>query len=168
MLRVIFDTNIYGLLIEETNIENINNSLTKDKEFIIYGFKPIRKELRQTSKTLKLGKIKQRNLLLCTYDDLTKGRTLKFSKEIYDLALKFYKKYRGFGGIRNWKTTNIDIDFIIVACACFYKLDLVISNDTKTMLNPKAKKAFKSVAIKEALRVPNFWKYSDLRKRYNF
>ncbi|MBU2589179.1 MAG: hypothetical protein KKA65_04205 [Nanoarchaeota archaeon] len=168
MLRVIFDTNIYGLLIEENNIEKINNSLSKDKEFIIYGFKPIRKELRQTSKTLKLGKIKQRNLLLCTYDELTKGKTLKFSREIYSLALNFYKKYREYGGIRNWKTTNIDVDFIIVACACYYKLDIVISNDTKTMLNPKSLKAYRAIALKEALRVPNFWKYNDLKRRYNF
>ena len=82
MLRVIFDTNIYGKLIEEKKIEEVSNKIKNDKNFIVYGFKPIRKELRDTPKINKLGKLSRRNLLLSLYDDLTKGKYLKDSLEI--------------------------------------------------------------------------------------
>ena len=61
---VIFDTNIYGKLIEEKNVNEISNKIKNDKNFIVYGFQPIRKELRDTPKTSKLGKLSRRNLLL--------------------------------------------------------------------------------------------------------
>ena len=168
MLRVIFDTNIYGLLIKEDKISVIREKILKDKDFIIYGFKLVRSELRDTPKEEKLGKLKTRNLLLSLYDELTKGRYLKDSIQINRLALKFYNTYREFGGIRNWKESNIDIDFTIVACASFYKLDVVISDDSKTMLSKKARKAYRHITLKEGMWNPNFWKYSDLKTKYNF
>ena len=168
MLRVIFDTNIYGLLIKEKNISVIEQKIVEDKEFVVYGYQPIRKELRDTPKSEKLGKLKTRNLLLNLYDELTKGRYLKDSIQINALALKFYNSYRSFGGIRNWKETNIDIDFTIVACASIYKLDIIISDDSKTMLSKSARKAFRHITIKEGLWNPNFWKYSDLKMKYDF
>lgn len=168
MLRVIFDTNIYGLLVEEDNAEAIGETIANDKDFVIYGFKPIRKELRNTPRTLRLGKINQRKFLLEIYDKITKNRTLPDIQKIHMLALKFYKAYRKFGGIKNWGKSNISVDFTIIACACFYKLDIVVSDDCKTMLSRTARKAYKHIAIKESLWIPNFWNYSDLRKRYGF
>jgi len=168
MLRVIFDTNIYGLLIKEDKIAQIREKILNDKDFVIYGFKLIRSELRDTPKEGRLGKLKTRNLLLNLYDELTKGRYLKDSLKINKLALKFYNAYRGFGGIRNWNETNIDVDFTIVACASFYKLDVVISDDSKTMFSKEARKAYKHIALKEGMWHPNFWKYSDLKTKYNF
>jgi len=168
MLRVIFDTNIYGLIIKEEEYEKIKKKLKDDKNLIIYGFKPIRKELRNTPKYLKLGRLKTRNLLLNLYDDLIKEKYLGDIEEIDKLAKKFYNLYRKLGGIRNWKKTNINIDFIIVAFACFYKLDLVISEDAKTLLNPNSQKAVNLICKQEKLWLPNFWKYSDLKKKYNF
>lgn len=82
--------------------------------------------------------------------------------------MKFYSAYRELGGIRNWNHTNIDVDFTIVACASFYHLDIVISDDQKTLLSKPALKAYKHICIKDGLWNPNFWKYSDLRIRYNF
>ena len=64
MLRVIFDTNIYGKLIEEKYFEEISTKIKEDKEFKVYGSQIIRKELRDTPKTSKLGKLNKRNLLL--------------------------------------------------------------------------------------------------------
>lgn len=168
MLRVIFDTNIYGLLIKEEEFDVVRQKIVKDKDFIVYGFKPIRKELRDTPKHEKLGKLKKRNLLLSLYDELTKGRYLKDSIQINRLALKFYNAYREFGGIRNWKDTNINVDFTIVACASFYKLDVVVSDDSKTLLSKPAIKSYKHITLKEGLWHPNFWKYSDLKVRYEF
>ena len=139
-----------------------------DSEFVIYGFKPVRKELRNTPKTSKLGRLSQRNLLLNLYDDLTKGRYLRDSIKINKLALKFYNTYRELGGIRNWNSTNIDVDFTIVACASIYRLDVVISDDSRTLLNKSARKAYKHVTFKESLWHPNFWKYSELKMKFNF
>ena len=38
MLRVIFDTNIYGKIIEEQNFEEIATKIKNDQEFKVYGF----------------------------------------------------------------------------------------------------------------------------------
>ncbi len=168
MLRVIFDTNIYGKIIEEDSFEEVATRIKEDTEFKVYGFGVIRKELRDTPKTSKLGRFSRRNLLLSLYDGITGGKYLKDSLQIHRLAMKFYNAYREFGGIRNWDKTNIDVDFTIVACAMFFKLDIVVSDDSKTMLSKQALKAFKHISIKEALRQPIFWKYSDLKTRYNF
>ena len=105
---------------------------------------------------------------MSVYDGITAGRYLEDALQIQRLALKFYNAYRQFGGIYNWDKSNIDIDFTIVACATFYKLDIVISDDSKTMLSRPALKAFKHISIKEALRQPFFWNYSDLQTRYKF
>lgn len=166
MLRVIFDTNIYGRLVDENNFEEIATKIRNDKDFKVYGFQLIRKELRDIPKSSKLRELSRRNLLLNLYDGITSGRYLKDSLQIHRLAMKFYNAYREFGGIRNWDKTNISVDFTIVACAMFYKLDIVVSDDSKTLLSKTALKAFRHISIKEALRQPTFWKYSDLRTRY--
>ncbi|MBT4538708.1 hypothetical protein HOI26_04055 [Candidatus Woesearchaeota archaeon] len=168
MLKVIMDTNIYGKLIEEKKFSEIATKIKNDTDFKVYGFGLIRKELRDTPKTSKLGKFSRRNLLLNLYDGITGGKYLKDSLKIHNLAMKCYNSYRKFGGIINWDKTNIDVDFTIVACAMFYKLDILVSDDSKTMLSKQALKSFKHISIKEALRQPAFWKYSDLKTRYNF
>ena len=162
------DTNIYGRLIEEENFREIATKIKNDEEFKVYGFGLIRKELRDTPKSSKLGRLSRRNLLLSVYDGITGGKYLKDSLQIHRLAMKFYNSYRELGGIRNWDKTNIDVDFTIVACAMFYKLDIVVSDDIKTTLSKVALKAYKHISAKEALRVPTFYHYSDLKSRYKF
>ncbi|MDP3640376.1 MAG: hypothetical protein Q8R53_04205 [Nanoarchaeota archaeon] len=168
MLRVIFDTNIYGKLIEEEKFEHIVTKIKDDAQFKVYGFQPIRKELRDVPKESKLGRLSRRNVVLSLYDQLTQGRYFQDSLNIRRIAMKFYSTYRELGGIRNWDKTNIDVDFTIVACASFYHLDIVISDDQKTLLSKPALKAYKHFCIKDGLWNPNFWRYSDLRIRYNF
>lgn len=162
------DTNIYGLLAKEPHIEKITEQIVHDPNFVIYGFPMVRKELRDIPKSERLGKLSARNLILSLYDKLTKSRYLYDSLEIQRLAMKFYNSYRNFGGIRSWQDTNIDVDFTIVACASIYKLDLVISDDSKTLLSKPALKSYRHICVKEALWQPNFWKYSDLKLRYRF
>ena len=82
MQRVIFDTNIYGLLMKEENIGLIREKILNDKNFVLYGFQPIRKELRDTPKYERLRGLNKRNLILGLYDELTKGRYLKDSIQI--------------------------------------------------------------------------------------
>ena len=80
MLRVIFDTNIYGMLILEDKLDSVRKKISKDSNFVIYGFKPVRKELRETPKKEKLGRLSKRNLLLNLYDELTKKTVVLINK----------------------------------------------------------------------------------------
>ena len=47
MLRVIFDTNIYGLLIREKDADELERKIKEDKQFVVYGYQPIRQEIRE-------------------------------------------------------------------------------------------------------------------------
>jgi len=164
MLRVIFDTNIYGFLILEKDREEIEEKILTDKEFLVYGYQPIRKELRNIPKVNKPSK-QARIFLLELYDKMTCHHFLENSIQITKLAKRYYNNYKKLGGIYNWKT-NIRIDFMVVACATYYQLDIVYSADNKTLLNKRAIKAYNNINLKENLRTPNFLKYSDLIKKY--
>ncbi len=164
MLRVIFDTNIYGLLLKEKDADELENKIITDKEFIVYGYRPIRQEIRDIPKVTKLSR-KTRILLLILYDKITRGHFLENSIKITDLARKYYDCYRNLGGIYGWDT-SIRIDFMIVACASFNGLDIVYSADERTMLGKNALKAYKHINLKENLRTPNFLLYNDLISKF--
>ena len=160
MLRVIFDTNIFGKLLEEPDTEEIENRINEEKDFVVYNFPLIRKELRNIPKTTKASR-RARNLLLSMYDRVTGGHFLKHSIEITNLAKKYHAHYRNLDGTYGWDT-NIQVDFMIVACASFHGLDIVYSDDQKTMLGKAAIKAYLHININENLRTPYFLKYEDL------
>lgn len=164
MLRVLLDTNIYGNLLEEADAEEIEQRIKEEKDFIIYNFPLIRKEIRNIPKLTEASR-KARLSLLEMYDRITEGHFLKDSIEINNLAMKYYNQYRHLGGIYNWDT-NIRVDFMIVACASFYGLDIVYSDDQRTMLGKTALKAYQHININERLRSPNFLKYIDLLKQF--
>jgi len=96
MLRVIFDTNIYGFLIKEKDADELEEKIKEDKEFIVYGYKPIRNEIRAIPKVTKLSR-RARNELLKLYDDITSKHFLKDSIKITNLARKYYDCYRNLG-----------------------------------------------------------------------
>lgn len=133
MLRVIFDTNIYGHLLNEPDWVTLEENILADKDFVVLGYKPIRKEIRDIPKVTKLSR-KTRILLLEMYDRITEGRMLKDSVAITHLAKKYYDVYRTHKGIYGWNT-SIRIDFMIVGCASFHGLDIVYSADNKTLLS---------------------------------
>ena len=164
MLRVIFDTNIYGNLAEEPDREEIEKNIQEEKDFVVYNFPLIRKEIRNIPKITKASK-KARILLLSMYDRITEGHFLKNSIKITDLAKMYFDHYRNLGGIYGWDT-NIWVDFMIVACASFNGLDIVYSDDQRTMLGKIALKAYKHINIKENLRNPDFLDYEDLLKKF--
>mgnify|MGYP001598317108 FL=1 len=166
MLRVVFDTNVYGLLIIENDNEKIRDSITKDKDFLVYGAKIIRNELRDTPKNIRVGRFNARSLLLSLYDEITRGRQVEDHGLVSDLAIDFYNEYVKIGGKRSWK--EMHNDFMIVAYACSNNLDVLISEDAKTMLSKRALESYKNIAVKANLRVPNFWTYKDLREKYEF
>ena len=164
MLRVIFDTNIYGHLLEEKDAALIEERITEEKDFVVYSYRPIRNELRDIPKVTKLSK-KTRNLLLSLYDRITGNHFLEHSIKITHLAKQYYDRYRHNGGMYGWDT-SIRIDFMIVACASFYGLDIVYSADNKSLLSKAALKAYHHINIKENFRTPWFLKYNDLIKKF--
>ena len=92
---------------------------------------------------------------------LQKGHFLKNSIAITSLAMKYFNHYRNLEGAYGWDT-NIRIDFMIVACASFNGLDIVYSDDQRTMIGKIAMKAYRHINLNENLRTPNFLLYGDL------
>lgn len=164
MLRVIFDTNIYGNLFEEPDATNIEKKIVKDKGFVVYGYKPIRREIRNIRQTTKLSK-KARVLLLGLYDNIIGDHILQHSTKILNLAKQYYDHYRVSGGIYGWDT-NIRVDFMIVACASLNGLDIVYSADNKTLSSKAALKSYKHVNLRENLRTPDLLDYKDVLKKF--
>jgi len=99
------------------------------------------------------------------YDCITGGHYLKNSIELTNLAKKYFDHYRNLGGTYGWDT-NIQIDFMIVACASFNGLDIVYSDDQRTMIGKTAMKAYQHINLNENLRTPYFLKYEDLLKKF--
>lgn len=88
MKRVILDTSVYGKLVEEPKIAAI--ILQKvPKEFVIYGTDVIRKELRETPKSLLHKGKKLRGLLLLFYSALVRkdNHDLHYNKLIETLFI---------------------------------------------------------------------------------
>lgn len=164
MLKVILDTNIYGLLLSEKDVVDIEEKIRNDKEFIVYGYSPIRKEIRDIPRVSKLSR-KTRVLLLSLYDRLTGNNLFRESTKINHLAKKYHDYYKNSDGIYGWDT-SIRIDFMIVACASFHGLDIIYSADNKTMFNKIALKSYKHINIKENLRTPQFLLYEDLLNKF--
>ena len=164
VLRVIFDTNIYGNLAEEPDREDIEKRIQEEKGFVVYNFPLIRKEIRNIPKVTKSSR-RARILLLSMYDRITGGHYLKNSLQITSLAKKYFDHYRNLGGTYGWDT-NIRVDFMIVACASFNGLDVVYSDDQRTMLGKTALKAYHHINVKENLRIPSFLKYEDILKKF--
>ncbi len=160
MKRAIFDTNVYGLIIDESNSDEIQRRIVSKKDLIVYGYHPIRKELRDIPKITKLSK-QIRVRLLCMYDLIIKGHVLQDSDAINDLARAYYEQYRKNGGIHGWDTC-MKVDFLIVACGSVNCLDVIYSEDNKTMRCEAAVKSYEYVNKRESLRTPGFLKYSDL------
>ncbi len=136
MRRIILDTNIYEFMLKEMDAETLH-TIAIQKEIIIYGNEIIRKELRNTPKE-KIG-------LLGT--KLIKLRTALLG--VYG------------GNISKDKIIN---DLLIVSFASIKKLDIVISEDVRSMLSDAAKHAYAIVNEIENLRVPSFIRFDEFSK----
>lgn len=158
------DTSVYGKLIEETGVLNRVSNKIKSHEFMIYGNPIIRKELRATPKTFVHGVKKLRILLLNLYDNFIAkdNQNLKLNKLVETLSHDYFVEYkRNKGGSSNEAISN---DLAIIATATIYQLDVVISDDERTMLSEKAVSSYKSVNKKYGLKDPKFIKYSQFKK----
>ena len=164
MLRVIFDTNIYGRIATEPDGLALEERIHHEKEFLVYGYTPIRNEIRNIPKTTKLSQ-KNRILLLHLYDKLTGNHFLPNSAKVNHIAKKYYDYYRSLGGGYSWET-SIRVDFMIVACASMHGLDVIYSADNKTMSNKIAIKTYHNINSNENLRTPHFFDYLELLRKF--
>lgn len=163
MNRVLFDSSVYGKLVIEEDILDIVRHKHKNHEFIIYGSKIIRDELRNTLRTILYKTRKLRILLLNIYDNfiIKDNHNLKFNKLIETLSYDYFKEYRKNRG--NLSHEAIKNDFIIVATATIYQLDIIVSDDQKTMLAEKAIKSYKAINQKYGLIDPKFKTYEEFK-----
>lgn len=160
MKRVIFDTNVYGHLVDEPDYPDLEKSILSDRDFIVYGYTYIRKELRKIPIKTEFSK-KVRTMLLVLYDSITKGRVLPHLTDFETLAKSYHSAYKECGGTYSWDT-SIKVDFMLVACASVNCLDIVYSADRKTMISTYALKAYKTVNEKRQLNTPTFVDYKKL------
>lgn len=162
MKRVLLDTNVYGVLILERKTAMELLGLIP-AEIIIYGSEVIRAELREVSKREKVEDRSKRLLLLNLYDSLTQkeDRTYRTTPPIEILALQYFDDYFKNKGKKTYE--EIRKDFLIIATASIHGLDIVASNDTKTMLSGEAKKAYENVNEKNQLHIPELLNYEEFK-----
>lgn len=160
MKKVILDTNIYGEMIFDLEFEVVKKTIPS--KFIVYGFKIIRNELRDVPKKIKREGKNFRIAILHIYDEITAHKNLVVTEDIISLAELYYKAYRDLGGIRSKK--KIFNDFMIVACASINDIDIVVSEDNKTMLAENALKAYDLVNSMKNKKMPSFIGYLKFKR----
>ena len=158
-LRVLFDTNVYGI-IAKTATPNQFVSLIENKGAIVCGSTIIRFELRKISKDASTGGLKLRKIVLGIYDALVDDkRNYSITGLIESIATEYYKNYPG-----NYSWKEMENDFLIVATASLHHIDIVISNDEKTMISKDAILAYKLVNRKFEFETPKFIKLDEFER----
>lgn len=161
--KFLLDTNIYGEMVVDVDIELLKSEYERCRVIIlIYGINEvIRKELRATPKHIKVGNRKLRSNLLGLYDAFTGNHGLSLKEEHKKLADAYYLAYRHFGGSKT--KDSVFNDFLIVACAALNGMDVVVSEDEKTMLAENAIKAYGFVNDLSKKRTPRFIGYKGFK-----
>ena len=162
MKRILSDTNFYGLLSKDEERLKIVEKIKTSSKIIIYGFKMIRNELRDVPKLIKIENKNLRIDLLNLYDSIVENHVLELTSNISGVAESYYKAYREFGGIR--AKEDIGNDLVIVSAASLNNLDIVVSNDEKTMLAENAVRAYTLINSVINKRTPKFISYRGFKK----
>lgn len=163
MNRILFDTSVYGRLIYEPEILEKIKREYKEK-IIIYGCSTIRKELRDTPKHIIHGKRKVQIELLNVYDSfiVKENHDLKYNRLVEDLVEDYIREYKKNKGAAS--SSSIKNDFTIIATATIYQLEIIISDDKRTMFSDKAIESYKKVNGRYGLADPEFKEYEKFKK----
>lgn len=163
MKRVLLDTNIYGRLIEDRQFLVTLFSLVPDS-FVVYGSSLIRKELRDVSKQVLFEGKHKRTLLLSVYDSFIKKKNhdLHITDLVVLIAHKYYDLYKN--NQRVYSVEELLADFTLVALASLHGLDIVVSDDKRTMFSDKAKQAYNVVNSKYQFRTPTFYTFDSFKE----
>jgi len=154
MKRIIIDTSVYEFMLKYVDKDMLKGII-------------IRKEIREIPKNIREGidgRIRSlRNMLLILYDTTVGKHNYKATLQMVEFADKYFNTYRTLGG--NAQKKEIINDFIIVACASLHNLDVVVSEDIKTMLSDSAIKSYKVVNDLYGFKTPNFIRFNDFRNK---
>ena len=142
MKRVLLDTNIYGFIVVDPDRRIIHESIHAMSDILLYGFAVIREDL------------------LRAYDELVK-KSYDKTPAMERLSEQYYQLYAEMGGTS--PKSKLINDFLIIACASLKDLDIVVSNDEKTMLNELAVKAYVSVNKLNNIQLPHFISYEEFK-----
>lgn len=161
MERVLLDTNIYGLIAVDKDRLKITDSIIKSG-LIVYGTGLNRKELRAVPKYVIVAGRNLRVDLLNLFDGVVGNHIYEINQEMEKIANNYYKVYSEFGGSK--PESDLINDFIIVACAALHNLDIIVSNDEKSMLSENALRAYKLINSIMKRRTPRFIDYIKFKK----
>ena len=166
MKRILLDTSVYGKLVEDTFVFPLLLDGKKKNNFVVYGSDIIRTELRSISKKARDKKgQKIRLYTLYVYDSLItkENHNLKMNAFIEQLAELYFKEYKQSDG--SVGAEEMKNDFSIVACATLHNLEIVISDDRRTMLSVAALEAYKRVNQQQGFQNPNYMHYPSFRDK---
>ena len=166
MKRVIFDTSIYGRIIESGELGFVSDNMAEI--LVNYGSVIVKRELKSYEGkrvVLHEGKVRKfRALLLEAYDALVKT-TYEVDEKTDRLAEEYFVAYEKLGGkkLRN----EIINDFLVVATAAIHQLEIVYTEEkegiTRTMRSPEALKAYEIINELNRLESPLFKSYAELK-----
>ena len=156
-LRAMFDTNTYEVLYEKDLPQLLE--LVESNFLIVYGCKVIRDELREIPKSLTVEGKSYRQTLLAIYDQITKNHSYPLESLSETLAEEYWQAYKG--GVAKRKMIP---DFLIVAIATIHRLDIIVSEDERTMKSRPAIAAYKRVNGQKELQTPRFIRIEELAR----
>ena len=162
MRSLLLDTNIYGEMVADIELDSVKKGIVEHPSLIIFGSSLVREELRATPKKIHLEIGNLRIRLLGLYDLLTKERVLSVGNEAQELADHYYLAYKEFDGALGKGAMNND--FLLVSSACLKGLDIVVSNDESSMKSAAAMRAYYLVNSMKKLLPPSFLNYEEFKK----
>ncbi len=160
MTKALLDTNVYTALLKEG--ENGKSLILQATAvgFSFCGFEEVRHELKSAPRMVTTFSRNLRADLLRLYEAMIM-REYRFEQRMMDLAVEYYKAYRAFGG--GIAHRDIITDFLIVACASLKQVDVIVSQDSTSMLNAYARKAYAEVNAQHGLAVSKLWTYEEFK-----
>jgi len=154
-IRAILDTNVYEYLYKY-DLARIDRLIEKG-ELVVYGCKVIRDELREIPREFKADGKSYRNILLGIYDTIIGEHSFPVEKIIEVLAEEYWVEYAG--GVAKRKLFP---DFLIVATATIHNLDIIVSQDDRTMKSNPARKAYEKANQRNGFETPRFISLKEL------
>ncbi|MFH1225503.1 MAG: hypothetical protein V1676_06900 [Candidatus Diapherotrites archaeon] len=156
-LRVMLDTNVYDSIISGNPTE-FSKAIKNSKNVTVYGNKVIRGELRGIPMGHTSGGRSTRNWLLTTYDFIVGKHNLEVGNVVRFLAMQYWESYHG-----GQSFANIIDGFLIVACASIHKLDIVCSQDARTMKSGRCLRIYLAVNKRNGFYTPRFISFGEFK-----
>ncbi len=153
--KAMVDTNVYQWLLEG-KVGRLER-LIEEGKLVVFGCKIVRDELRNIPLDYTFEGKSLRNLLITTYDSLVGKRSFPVGSEIEALAEEYYCEYGG-----NISKKDILSDFKIVATATIHRLDIIISEDERTMKSNYALAAYTKVNSTKMYPTPKLIRLSEI------